>query len=642
LNDQRAFPQEELASGPLVSRSTQNLESQQVEPRRSSRSRAPPARFEAVPAHRSQLGEHTGEFDSSDDDKSQSSEESTNLALAEHVPRTSSNSMLGDETCLLSWAFLSGHFMEDTILDENVREALRSSSRNEWVQAIKNEWTSLINNSTWKVVDVPLESPPNILQTKWVLKLKTKADGSLDKYKARLVVKGYNQIAGVDFHSTYAPVAFMTTVRTVLAHITKENLEAEQLDISSAFLQAKVSDDIFIDIPEGFDYGCGAEGTRRLLKLTKSLYGIKQAPYEWNQCLHNWLIEQDFVQSAADKCLYRSMNLTLIIFVDDLLLSFKREHRREAKVFKDKLSQRFPTTDLGELKSYLGMNVIRNRAKRLLTISQPGYIQQLLARFRMEDSKATETPANQNQKLSRAITDGSNNSNPQYRALVGSLLYLALLTRPDIAHAVVDLAKHVDYSGNEHWVAGKRVLRYLKGTSQLGITYRGSTGENQDLIGYADASYADCPNSRRSTSGSCFLLAGGAISWFSRTQKCVTRSSFESELVCISDTMSELIWLRKLLQDLSWNLLEPTLVFEDNQAVIAQLIAPTITRRTKHIEVKHFFAREQIQNGILNVQYIPTKEQVADGLTKNLGRLAFKYFRSKILGLQSANQSNKL
>jgi len=539
-----------------------------------------------------------------------------------------------DTLAYLNWSLLVGQFCESSIQDLDIQNALQSEDRDNWIDAVKKEWQSLVLNKTWTVEDVPETDYLNILKTRWLLKIKRKADGTYDKHKARLVVKGYDQIYGVDFTNTCAPVAAMTTVRTVLALIAHNDLEADQIDISSAFLQASLKDDVYIHIPEGFDYGEPPPHCKRILKLQKSLYGIKQAPYEWNKCLDEFLVKDSGFQACqSDRCLYLRQNILLVVFVDDIVIAYHQNYHEEVQTFKKNIQSRFPVTDLGPIHSYRGMNIERDRSNFSLSISQNGYVDDILNKFKMKLCKGISTLGIPGNKLDKGQDDEEKLSESfNYRALVGSLMYLSVMTRPDISHAVVELAKHVSDPATKHWIAGKRVLRYLKDTKSLGLRYSRDFSDELMFTSFVDAGFADCPMTRRSTSGCCFMFANAAISWFARSQKSISRSSFEAELISLSEALLEIRWLRRLFSELGISQSKPTIVHEDNQAVISQILEPQISRRTKHIELKYFYAREMVHLKEIEVKYLPSTEQIADGFTKNLGPQKFTWFRQRITG----------
>jgi hypothetical protein len=324
-----------------------------------------------------------------------------------------------------------------------------------------------MSNGTWEVVERPYGCKP--MGCKWVLKKKLRPDGTIDKYKARLVAKGYTQKEGEDFSDTYSPVARLTTIRVLLSVAASHGLLVHQMDVKRAFLNGELEEEIYMDQPEGFVVK-GEEGL--VCKLVKSLYGLKQAPNQWHDKFDRTLTSLGFVTNEADKCLYYRYGggegAILCLYVDDILIfDTSLELIKEVKDF---LSQKFEIKDLGEANVILNIKRIKGENGGV-TLSHTHYVKKMLSRFGYNNSKTAPTPYDASlvlRKNLRIMVDQL-----RYSQIIGSLMYLASATRPDIAYAVRKLSRFVSNPDSEHWRALERVMRYVVGTMNYGIHYSG-------------------------------------------------------------------------------------------------------------------------------------------------------------------------
>ena len=284
-------------------------------------------------------------------------------------------------------------------------------------------------------------------------------------------------------------------------------------------------------------------------------------------------------------------------------------------------------TDCGELKYFLGVKVQRNRPLRSLTLSQAHFVDQILHRFGMSESKPVATPLDTSVKLKTINKDDSSTGTSEidttlFRQIIGSLMYLMIGTRPDLAAAVSIISQYASNPTDEHLRAAKRVLRYLRGTSNYKLRL-GLGSESKDqvqnlrLSGYSDANWGNDVETRRSTSGYVFYLNDGLISWSSKKQGTVALSTTEAEYMALAHTTKEAMWLRTLLSELGFDQ-GTTIVYEDNQSCIAMAKNPVHHARSKHIDIQHHFVREKVESGDIEVVYLPTEDMVADALTKPL------------------------
>jgi hypothetical protein len=508
----------------------------------------------------------------------------------------------------------------------SVRQALNCADGIHWQKAMAEEIGAIEENNTWEVTDLPLGKKP--LKPKWVFKIKRNADGTPIRYKGRIVVKGFLQKEGEDYTETFAPVAKFTSIRTLLALAAALNLELDHMDVVTAFLNGNLKEELFLEPPEGVKVPPG-----KILRLKKSLYGLKQSAREWYIVLDEHLQKLGFNRLEVEHCLYvrtdQNKNIVIIaVYVDDLLLA--ANDRTLMDTIKLSLSTRFKMKDLGPVHHLLGVNVERDRSLGLLRISQKQYLKDVLQRFGMEDCRPVKCPLDLKTTLSLAdCPPDSNPLNPSlypYRAVIGSLMYAMVGTRPDLAFAVSFLSRFSKNPGMKHWLALKRVLRYVKQTLDVAIEYGNKPLTfDANLIGYVDADHAADLDFRRSVTGYIFLLAGGPISWRSARQEMVAISTTEAEYVAAATAVQELRWLRSLLSPLSVDISLPTPLYGDNQSAIAISRNPEHHGRTKHIDVRNHVVRQQVGIGTVKYEYISTSEQIADLLTKGLGPQKLSY-----------------
>jgi hypothetical protein len=488
----------------------------------------------------------------------------------------------------------------------------------DWQRAMNEEMTALRENETWTLEELP--KGKKAIDCKWVFKIKRDETGNLDKYKARLVVKGCSQRPGIDYGETYAPVARLTTVKTLLSVINHKGLVAEQLDVKNAFLHGHIGEEIYMKPPPGLN-----AASNLVCKLKKSLYGLKQAPRAWNSRFDTFMEKLMFERSKNDKCLYvqktNGNEIYLVLYVDDIILAGKNPD--SLNIIKEKLKQEFNMTDLGKLRLFLGIKI--DCSENGMFLSQQVYIRQMLKKFGMEECKPVKTPmvlkpANESEEKDEDIPE------KPYRELVGSLMFLMLNTRPDISTAVNYYSRFQSEPKHSHWIGLKRILRYLQGTASHGLFY--PRGECPALTCYADSDWAGGAD-RRSTSGFLIEVFGATVCWATKKQTTVALSSTEAEYVALATATTELLWLINLAKDLSIDIQEPVVIYEDNQSCIHTL-RKWEHQRLKHVDVKYNFLRDLYQEKKIDVRYIQSEDQKADILTKPLGMNQFDKLRAEI------------
>ncbi|CAJ2648060.1 unnamed protein product [Trifolium pratense] len=504
--------------------------------------------------------------------------------------------------------------------DEEPASYNEASKHDCWVQAMEAELKALAQNKTWIFVD----APPNIkpIGSRWVYKVKHKADGTIERYKARLVAKGYNQVEGIDFFETFSPVAKITTVRTLIALAAINSWHLHQLDVNNAFLHGDLHEDVYMSIPQGVKHN----RPNQVCKLLKSLYGLKQASRKWYEKLTGVLIEHGYHQSLSDHSLFTFQNGThftaLLVYVDDIILA--GNSLDEFQRIKQLLDSQFKIKDLGQLKYFLGIEVAHSKTG--ITICQRKYCLDLLLDTGLLGAKPAKTPLDTSVKLHQD-TASPYADIAGYRRLVGKLLYLTT-TRPDIAFVTQQLSQFLSAPTQTHYDTACRVVRYLKNSPGRGLLFRRDS--QLHLLGFTDADWAGCLDTRRSTSGYCFFLGNSLISWRAKKQHTVSRSSSEAEYRALSFASCELQWLVYLLKDLQVNCIKPPVLYCDNQSALHIAANPVFHERTKHLEIDCHFVREKLQQGIFKLLPIHTKAQLADFFTKALPPKSFLSFISKL------------
>jgi len=477
----------------------------------------------------------------------------------------------------------------------------------EWRQAIDEEYRSLTKNGVWELVELPRGA--NLVTNKWVFAIKHNANGDIIRFKARLVARGFSQTYGLDYFDTYAPVAKLTTYRTIFALAALEQWEVHGMDVITAFLLGSLKEDIYMAQPKGFEKG------KLVCKLQKSLYGLKQAARIWNDKLHAFLIKIGFKRSTADYCLYinAEMGIMIVTWVDDLLVVGKGSEIASVKVM---LMKEFEMKDLGPIQYFLGMKISCDSSNGSITINQANYVQQILERFGMAASKAVPTPITQGTRLVSMNVDEPAESE-EYQAIIGSVMYLMLCTRPDLTYSIQQLSQFCSEPSEIHLQTAKRVLRYMQGTATLGPKY---TKDNDEAMkGYSDSDYA-AGEGRKSISGYVFTLGGSPVSWQAKKQSTVAQSTVESEFNALTQAVKEAIWLQRLLKDLGMSKYAPKTIYCDNQGAISLAKNPTQHAKTKHMDVQLEFVRDHVEKGTVTVEYCPTDVMPADLMTKALGK----------------------
>ena len=507
-----------------------------------------------------------------------------------------------------------------------------------WVEAMNNELDALEANDTWEITSLPTGKVA--IGCKWLFKHKYNRDGSLERHKSRLVVLGNKQKYGIDYEETFAPVAKLATVRSVLAVAASENWFLQQMDVKNAFLHGELQETVFMKLPPGYKHqgdriAVQREGEEyvkadlksdKVCKLKRSLYGLKQAPRQWFAKLSEALKENHFIQSKSDYSLFTkkqgSSFTCILVYVDDLIVGGNSEAAiKDAKFF---LSQQFHMKDLGDIRYFLGLEV--DRSEKGIFLSQRKYMLDLLQEYHLEKCRPLKLPMDTHSKLTP--TTGTVLAQPEkYQRLVGKLIYL-IITRPDVTYTVHVLSKFMHCPTSSHYQAAIRVLRYLASSPGQGILV--ASKPTTHLTAYCDSDWAGCHTTRRSTSGFCILLGESPISWKSKRQSVVARSTTEAEYRSMAFTICEVMWLRQLLKDLGLKDLGSTVVKCDNQAALAIAANPVHHERTKHVDIDCHFIRDKAAEGIITPVHVSSKDQLADLFTKVLNTDQHQRLLSKL------------
>ncbi|XP_073355215.1 uncharacterized protein [Aegilops tauschii subsp. strangulata] len=467
-------------------------------------------------------------------------------------------------------------------LPTSVRAALRDPN---WLAAMRDEFTALVSNRTWELLPRPPRA--NLITGKWVYRHKTRADGSLERYKARWVVCGFRQRMGVDYGETFSPVVKPATIRTVLTIAASRRWPVHQLNVKNAFLHGDLREEVYCLQPAGF---VDAAKPDHVCKLAKSLYGLKQVPRAWFLRFPGFVSTIGFRATRSDSSLFLYKSGTdaafLLLYVDDIILtasSVALLHR-----IVSKLTGEFAMKDLGELHYFLGIRVTRSPSGFFL--SQQQYADDILERGGMDTCKLVATPVDTKAKLPAA--DGPPVDDPTaYRSLAGALQYLTI-TRPELAYVVQQVCLHMHDPRAGH-------LALLKHT-------------------------------RRSTSGFCVYLGDALVSWSSKRQATLSRSSAEAEYRVVANAVAECVWLRQLLGELLCPLRSATLVFCDSISAVYLSSNPVHHQRTKHVELDIHFVHERVALGEFRILHVPTRQQFADVMIKGLPADIFREFRSSL------------
>jgi transposase InsO family protein len=505
------------------------------------------------------------------------------------------------------------------------REAIESPDSGHWSDAMADEIKSLEKMETWE--SVPRPADRKVIKCKWVYRLKLNAQGGVARYKARLVAKGYSQVPGIDYNETFAPVTRLETIRLLMALAVEKDWEIRQIDVKTAYLYGDLAEEIYMEPPEGYNVPVG-----HVLLLKKALYGLKQAGRQWYLKLKSILKEFGFKQVVCEphtfvvhKVVNRVMRTLIVpVYVDDLI---PIGDKVLAENFEAWIGDFLEVTLIGDASYFLGIRVTRSSRTQgeesRLVLDQSTFARTIVERKGIPQGQTSKTPLPAKEEYEPNpvnVSDADPATVKQYQKDIGSLMYLMLGSRPDLAYAVGKLARFSSNPSPEHLEAVTRIYRYVNGTFDHSLVYVRSADADGTRVyptGFTDSNYAQGKD-RKSTSGYLFGLSRGVFSWSSKKQSTIAESTMEAEAIGIHQASRQITWIRNLYGEIKVNLEGPITLLADSQPAIAVLNEPQSHQRTKNLDVGVLKVRERITDGLLKLVYVSTEDNMADILTKSL------------------------
>nr|GEX74189.1 retrovirus-related Pol polyprotein from transposon TNT 1-94 [Tanacetum cinerariifolium] len=467
----------------------------------------------------------------------------------------------------------------------------------------------------WELVPQP--DCVMIIALKWIYKVKLDEYGDVLKNKARLVAKGYRQEEGIDFKESFAPVARNEAIRIFIANAASRNMTVYQMDVKTAFLNGELKKEVYVSQPEGF---VDPDHLTHVYRLKKALYGLKQAPRAWYDTLLRFLLDKNFSKGAVDPTLFTrksSKHILLVqIYVDDII--FSSTDLKDCDMFSNEMSSKFQMSMMGQMSFFLGLQVSQSPGG--IFINQSKFALEILKKFGMDSCDSVDTPMVDRLKLDKDLL-GIPVDQTHFRSMVGSLMYLTA-SRPDLVFAVCMCARYQAKPTKKHLEALKRVFRYLKGTINWGLWYPKDTA--MALTAYANADHAGCQDIRRSTSGSAQFLGDKLVNWSSKKHQSTAISTTKTEYIAMSGGCAQILWMRSQLTDYGFDFTKIPLAGCNNVQHF----------RSKHIDIRHHFIREQVERGVVELYFVSTDYQLADIFTKALPRQRFEFILPR-LGMKS-------
>ena len=515
-------------------------------------------------------------------------------------------------------------FINNIGVDEptTYREAQNSNDWDQWKKAMDDEMNSLQEKKVIEIVDRPENR--KVISCKWVYRIKRDSKGNINRYKARLVARGFTQVYGLDYMDTYAPVTRLETIRLLCALAVKRDWEVRHVDVKTAYLNGDLDEEIFMEIPEG--YNEGLEG--KVILLRKAIYGLRQAGRQWYRKLKEALKKFGLKQTASDPHTFvvqkvvQGTRLTLIlpIYVDDLIPIGNKTLTDE---FEYWIRDYFEVTDPTDAEYFLGIRVHRDRTcdQPWLTLDQHQFIKTIQSRFDVVKTKITVPISTNFHAIPNPDPKEENDLEftRLYQSKLGSLMYLMLGTRPDIAYAVGVLGRFASNPSPDHMTAIDRLFRYIDHTQDLCLVYTKQNGGNTiDPVGYVDSDLAGDIATAKSTRGYVFFLGDAAFSWSSKLQPTTASSTAEAEYISLYFGGQQAAWLRNFYEELYSPLDHPIQIYCDSQPAIAILKNEGNHAHSRYFHIRYHVVRERVENGEIEVDYIGTDSNIADVLTKAL------------------------
>lgn len=545
----------------------------------------------------------------------ESNEEEEEVTAAEPVPALRPQRNIRLPTRLQEYEVNFSQFD----VPDTYEEAISGEDAEKWKDAMRKESSVLKQNNTW--CEVPWPKDKRVIESKWVFRKKNESE-----FKARLVARGFQQKCE-DMNDIYAPVVKLSTFRLFIVIANKFKLPIYQMDVKSAFLYGDIKEEVYMSLP-----GETRINSTTVCKLNKSIYGLKKSPKCWNDKFNSLMINLGFKRSESDWCLYvknsEKGKLYVTLYVDDVLILGNNDS--DIQNLKNVLKTNFDMKDLGKISNFLGINVNQNFDVGFTELDQSDYLKRMLQKYGMSNCKAISTPIDSNFDFNLLKNEEHDaNFEKVCRQIIGSLMYVVQGTRPDLCESISILSRFQTKSSEKLYIALKRVLRYVRGT--LDCKLRFDTNCETLICGYVDSDWGGDVDDRKSTTGYVFKVYNCPVSWASKKQQTVSISSTEAEYIALSLAVTEACWLRKLLLDFDlFDVNKAIPIFEDNQSAIKIAYSPENSRRLKHLDIKFFFIKEKIDNGLVNVLYKRSEDQEADIFTKPLPKIKFLKFREKL------------
>ena len=519
-------------------------------------------------------------------------------------------------------------------------EVLHGPDAKHWQEALEYEIGQLEKLETWDIIDLPQGHTE--IPCSEVIKVKCSPNGETLSYWVRIIAGGHRQVKGINYTETFSAAAKMPTVQVILANAAHQDWEIDHIDMKSAYLNAKLKETIYMKPPRGV-LKKGQEG--KVLKLKKGLYGLKQAGRGWYQEMSRVFVEKmGFSRSSIDHSVFyqrKGEEHTIVaVAMDDMAVTSKQ--RIDAERFKMEIKGFWVITDHGPIKWFLGFQIKQNREAGTLLINQKAYIEAMVEKFGLIDAKLVSTPMEVNTQYSIQQSPSTLKQTAQmlkvpYSKAIGSVLWPVVISWPDMVYTIGILSQFIQNLGPVHWEALKRVISYLGTTKDHWLTFGGK--EKGEIQGYCDADWAS-QHHWHSISGFLFHFGEGAVSWSSKKQAVIALLSTEAEYISQTHAAKEAAWLRNFIVELQGKPQGLLTVLCDNQGAIALSKDNKFHSRMKHIDLRYHFIREAIDEGKINVEYIPTAENITDVFTKALARLKFEVF-IEMLGLGGIKEERK-
>jgi hypothetical protein len=514
-------------------------------------------------------------------------------------------------------------------------EAISGDNAQRWWSSMRDEMASQMATGSFVLVKRTKEM--NVLPSKWVYKVKRDENGKPTKEKSRLVPKGFRQRYGIDYDQTFAPTARQSTWRTVLARAVEKKMRIKQGDVPTAFLKGELHHEIYMQQPDGFvEYG--PNGEEMVWRLQRPIYGIKQAPREWYHELRKYLTQTlGMNQCSSEPCVYvrRARSGKMIIFliwVDDIWACCEESDEKECDILLELISKKYGIKEWHDATSIIGIRINYDRNGGVMKIDQEVHANDLLKRMGMEDARNAGAPT-VDKNLTAATEDEAVNEEirERYLAGVGGLLWQSTQTKPGLSFSVGVLARFMKNPQTRHAKALDNVLRYLRGTVDMGLTYRRGKQNVCKVTAYCDSDWAEDQMDRKSTSGYLVHVNGNLVLWGSKKQTTVSLSSSEAEYKAMSAVLEEIMWLTQFLQEIGEEVELPSICYCDNNGAKLMGESEVGTKRTKHIDIRHHFIKDEVEKGTFKVKWISTTDQLADLLTKCLGKFRFTALLKRVL-----------